>query len=83
MLLSYAWGRSACVGHGSGCICKNRGEKAEFYSDREKMQGKLADFFRARRSLRVFGLRIMQARSGALPDELLALISCIFMLCML
>ncbi|MCI5126213.1 MAG: hypothetical protein D3925_17500 [Candidatus Electrothrix sp. AR5] len=26
------------------CICEKRGKKAEFYSDREKMQGKLAEF---------------------------------------
>jgi hypothetical protein len=33
------------VGHGSGCICENKGKKAEFYSERRKMQEKLVDFF--------------------------------------
>ena len=47
------------------------------------MQGKLADSCQAGSGLSILGCRIRQGRSGALPDELLALISCIFMLCML
>jgi hypothetical protein len=30
--------------HDAGSSCENKGQNAEFYSDREKMQGKLPDF---------------------------------------